>query len=386
MITEDEVQGHEAHSRTRYWTELSGYTPVPSMAPCNEIKYGVFELATPLENFLRLDVDSRLLFGVFKKWLGLKLNIEPTQFVIVKHYKEDDKGYECNCSDSESVRSALENVFKINIKLRPPLREDEKLIRIVQFDLEETNRENWKALFDCVASKETTIKDLMLQCIQLYAEIYGQRLQLQQIRLRDMPSLNNPVKAVLNPADTLNCRGPQWSNNIYFQIITERLEPYFFLFKDERLIGRPGVPVLVRRFRPSTVEVSSIQEVLVDPYAANQMESFACSVSLLSSIPVERLAFTEVGSSWDKWPYALSKLAMLDGSVKFFTQPSYAPNEVIDRIGGRVVYYKDIAEVSKELSTEDRKQIQIKEHGHMSTSSRRKERPLRIQMSSISEP
>uniref|UniRef100_A0A158P9L7 Ubiquitin carboxyl-terminal hydrolase 47 n=1 Tax=Angiostrongylus cantonensis TaxID=6313 RepID=A0A158P9L7_ANGCA len=325
---------------------------------------------------LQLDVDSRLPFGQFKAWLGRKLSIDPAQFVVVKHYKEDDKGYEYNSKDDENVRSAFDNVFKIGIKLRPPLREDEKLIRIVQFDLEELNRENWKVLFECAASKETTVRDLMLQCINLYAETYGQQLQFNQIRLREMPSLNHPMKAVLDPADTLHCRGALWSNNIYFQIIT-----------DEHLIGAPGVPVLVRRFRPSTVEVSNIQEVLVDPDATSQMESFAYGVSSLSGIPVERLAFTEVGSSWERWPFALSRLAMLDGSVKFFEHPSYAPNDVIDRVGGRVIYYRDISEVPKELSIEDRKQIQIKEHGQsMSAVARRRERPLRIQMSSISEP
>ncbi|ETN79948.1 hypothetical protein NECAME_09485 [Necator americanus] len=191
-----------------------------------------------------------------------------------------------------------------------------------------------------------------------------------------MSTVSRPVKAVLNPADTLDCRGSQWSNNVYFQIIT-----------DERLIGKPGVPILVRRFRPSTVEVSGLQEVLVDPNATNQMASLAESVSAISGIPPERIAFTEVGSSWEKWPYALSRLAMLDGSVKFYLHPSYAPNEVIERIGGRVIYYRDIAEVPKELSIEDRKQIQIKENGqNMTAAARRKERPLRIQMSSISEP
>ncbi|KAE9415543.1 hypothetical protein Angca_009977 [Angiostrongylus cantonensis] len=367
----------EPHMRERCMTESSESTAVPSTFTCtSDFAHDVIELSGVLENLLQLDVDSRLPFGQFKAWLGRKLSIDPAQFVVVKHYKEDDKGYEYNSKDDENVRSAFDNVFKIGIKLRPPLREDEKLIRIVQFDLEELNRENWKVLFECAASKETTVRDLMLQCINLYAETYGQQLQFNQIRLREMPSLNHPMKAVLDPADTLHCRGALWSNNIYFQIIT-----------DEHLIGAPGVPVLVRRFRPSTVEVSNIQEVLVDPDATSQMESFAYGVSSLSGIPVERLAFTEVGSSWERWPFALSRLAMLDGSVKFFEHPSYAPNDVIDRVGGRVIYYRDISEVPKELSIEDRKQIQIKEHGQsMSAVARRRERPLRIQMSSISEP
>ncbi|KHJ81092.1 hypothetical protein OESDEN_19223, partial [Oesophagostomum dentatum] len=173
-------------------------------------------------------------------------------------------------------------LFQLGVKLRPPLKDDEKLIRVLQFDLDEPNRENWRVLFDCIASKDTFVGELMAQCIHLYAEIYGQRLSPMQVRLREMPAVSRPVKAVLNPRDTLDRRGSQWSNNVYFQIIT-----------DERLIGKPGVPILVRRFRPSTVEVSGIHEALVDPNAPNQMESFAQSVSALSGIPAERLAFTE---------------------------------------------------------------------------------------------
>uniref|UniRef100_A0A7I4Y354 Ubiquitin carboxyl-terminal hydrolase 47 n=1 Tax=Haemonchus contortus TaxID=6289 RepID=A0A7I4Y354_HAECO len=342
--------------------------------PCSS--RSIIELDSSTGNLLYLDVDSRLPFGRLKNWLGRKLLIDPTQFVLMKHYREDDKGYECNNKDEENIRSALDNVFKLGVKLRPPLKEDEKLIRIVQFDLEEPNRENWKVLFECPASKQTSIGDLLRHCIHLYAEIYGQRLTLNQVRLREMPSFSRPMKVVLNLGDTLESRGAQWSNNIYFQVIS-----------DERLIGQPGVPILVRRFRPSTVEVTSIHEVLVDPNATDQMHSFASSVSFVSGIPIDRLVFTEVGSSWEKWPFALSRLAMLDGVVRFSARPSYAPNDVIERIGGRVVYYKDAAEVSKELSNEDRKQIQIRENGQSQAAvARRKERPLRIQMSSISEP
>lgn len=365
------------HLGARSMAESSDATPIASAnRPTTGFTHSIVELSSSNENVLHLDVDSRLLFGEFKAWLGEKLSIEPTQFVVMKHYREDDKGYECNNKDEENIRSALDNVHKLGIKLRPPLKEDEKLIRIVQFDLEEMNRDNWKVLFECPASRHTPVGSLVLQCIHLYAEIYGQKLTMNQVRLREMPSFSRPMKAVLNPADTLDCRGAQWSNNIYFQIIA-----------DERLVGRPGVPLLVRRFRPSSVEVSGIHEVLVDPNASSQMESLAQSVSSLSGIPVERLAFTEVGSSWEKWPFALSRLAMLDGNVKFSPQPSYAPNDVIDRIGGRVIYYRDMCEASKELSVEDRKQIQIKENGQsMAAVARRKERPLRIQMSSISEP
>lgn len=36
---------------------------------------------------LYLDIDSRLPFGRLKNWLGRKLLIDPTQFVLMKHYR-----------------------------------------------------------------------------------------------------------------------------------------------------------------------------------------------------------------------------------------------------------------------------------------------------------
>ncbi|PIO68801.1 hypothetical protein TELCIR_09396 [Teladorsagia circumcincta] len=210
----------ESQGGTRSVTESSDVTPVPvGNTPSSDSSRSIVELTSSTGNLLYLDIDSRLPLEKLKGWLGQKLSIDPTQFVLIKHYREDDKGYECNNKDEENIRSALDNVFKLGIKLRPPLKDDEKLIRIVQFDLEEPN-------------------------------------------------------------------------------------------VDERLIGQPGVPLLVRRFRPSTVEVSGIHEVLVDPKATNQMESFARSVSSLSGIPVDRLVFTEVRSCAIKLfvPYPLDFL------------------------------------------------------------------------------
>lgn len=60
-----------------------------------------------------------------------------------------------------------------------------------------------------------------------------------------MSTISRPVKAVLNLADTLDCRGSQWSNNVYFQIIT-------------------GIPLLhtilnyVERWNPVALQMSAL--------------------------------------------------------------------------------------------------------------------------------
>lgn len=90
-------------------------------------------------------------------------------------------------------------------------------------------------------------------------------------------------RAVLNPNDTLEKRSYNWCSHLYLQIIT-----------DEAMIGKPGEPIMVRRFRPSTVEVNPTHEVLVDANAENPVVSFVEALSKISGIPVERLAITDV--------------------------------------------------------------------------------------------
>ncbi|KAF1765168.1 hypothetical protein GCK72_005120 [Caenorhabditis remanei] len=335
------------------------------------------------ENFHRLDVDSRMRVVDFKKWVAAQLDMDKDQFVIVKHASDDgsDSGYEANFNDEETVSSAFQSCF-ISIKLRAPLKQDEKMIQIILFDMLENQRENWKQLFELPVSQSTVVGDILLQCIRLYKEIYGEELTPKMVRLRDIGTTGHSnSKAVLNPNDTLEKRGYSWCSHIYMQIVT-----------DESMIGKPGDPVLVRRFRPSTVEVSPTHEVLVDSNAENPVLSCMEAISKVSGIPVDRIAIIDPKEFvWQKWPYTKSRLEMLDtsSSKAVFTNDLHLnfphPREFVEKVGGRVLYYKDSEEEPKVLSEEERKQIKIKENGQSANANRRKERPLRIQMSSVCE-
>ncbi|CAD6193951.1 unnamed protein product [Caenorhabditis auriculariae] len=331
------------------------------------------------ENYRVLDVDNRTSFGDFKSWMASQMQVECGQFVIVKHSSEDgnDSGYETTSKDDETLFSAFSSSSMLSVKLRPPLKHDEKLVQIYQFDMNDYTKENWRMLFECPASPRTLIGDVLLQCIRFYKEIYGTALTPQQVRLRDLPNYGSGHN-VLRPNDAMSKRS-SWCSNMYMQIVS-----------DPAVLGKCGDPILVRRFRPSTVEVSQTHEVLVDPNAENQVLSFMEALANAAQIPLERVAITDIASSaWEKWPYLKNRLDMLDGKVCFLSEPQKLglhQKDFIERVGSRVIYYKDLQEEPKVLTEEERKQITIKENGQTAIANRRKERPLRIQMSSVCEP
>ncbi|CAI2324179.1 unnamed protein product [Caenorhabditis sp. 36 PRJEB53466] len=361
-------------------------TLVPStsnqaLSRCEDSVEGKIVAVLSHENYHKLDIDRRMKVSEFKKWVSEQLKMDKNQFVIMKHTSDDgsDPGYETNASDEESISGAFQSCF-ISIKLRAPLKQNERMIQIILFDMLENQRENWKTLFELPISPSTVIGDVLLQCLRMYKEIYGEELTLKQVRLRDVGGNGGPgnSRAALNPNDTMDKRPFNWGAHLYLQIIT-----------DETIIGKPGEPVLVRRFRPSTVETSATHEVLVDASAENPVQSFCESISAHSGIPIDQLAITEPREfNWQKWPFVKSRLDMLDNKVNF-TRDLHLnyphPREFLDKVGARVLYYKDAEEETKLLTEEERKQIKIKENGQSANVNRRKERPLRIQMSSVSE-
>ncbi|CAI4224739.1 unnamed protein product [Auanema sp. JU1783] len=354
----------------------SGSTMVPSSSNFDREIIITEELP---HNIYTIDVDSRLTVGELKSWITSKIKTDSAQFVITKHTQEFDildKGFESGAPDEESLSSAYTGASWISIKLRPPLKEDEKLIKIILLNTEEPIKENWKNLFDIPASKQVFIGDILLRCQRLYHELYGIHLELNRMRLRDLIMTS---RTVLYPNRRLDTRNT-WNNAIYLQILT-----------DEKVIGMKGEPLLVRRFRPSTVEVGPIHEVMVPTDMANHIYAIRYAISKYTGIPVERIEITEPATAtWEtaKWPFLKPRLELLDGAGVFVTEQTSKTNvDSLEKIGIRVIYYRDTAEPRKEITEEERKQITIKDNTSSTNATicRRKERPLRIQLSSVSE-
>uniref|UniRef100_A0A1I7SXL3 Ubiquitinyl hydrolase 1 n=1 Tax=Caenorhabditis tropicalis TaxID=1561998 RepID=A0A1I7SXL3_9PELO len=257
------------------------------------------------DGYHKLDVDSRMHLIEFKTWVADQLKMDKDQFVIVKHSTDDgsDTGYETNLQDDVTVSNAFQSCF-ISIKPRAPLKHNEKMMQIVLFEMHELQKDNWRPLFELPVSQTTLVGDVLLQCLRMYKEVYGDDLPLKMVRLREVFSsgIGTGQRSLLNLNTPLDKRGYNWNSPMYLQI-----------FGDQRIIGKPGNAVMVRQFRPSTVEIGPVEEVLFDAQAENPVLSFLEAVSRRSRIPVERVAVIEPKEyNWSEWPYLKSRLEMLE--------------------------------------------------------------------------
>ncbi|CAJ0955585.1 unnamed protein product, partial [Mesorhabditis belari] len=321
---------------------------------------------------LRINVDKRITVAKLKAWIGEKIKMEPTQFVLLKHHEENDNGYECGASSemSDSVEQAFKSVNKISILLRPPLKDNEKLIHVSLFSIEEVDREKWKPLFEIPASKETLVSTFIGDCRRYYQAQYGENLPSERLRIRCLDNSFRAIVCLLNDS-TLEKRGQQWLSKVFLQLIPEDL------------VDAEGDSIFIRRFKPSSMELGPMEEIFVNPTAwPDPVHATKETIAKRSGIPTDQIELVEPGG-WDKWPFVKSRLDLLEKSD--WRPTLISGDNCVTSNHGKVLYYRDSKEEPKKLTPDERKQISIKDRTVSSTTPRRHERPLRINMNSVSE-
>jgi len=180
---------------------------------------------------------------------------------------------------------------------------------------------------------------------------------------------------VISARDPLNVRG-MWTKDVLLQIIPDDL-PGVPIDDDDR------IHVFTRRWNPATLELSSIREVTFDGRQSDGVVlALREAIAHVSGIPADRIELSEAQptSSWTNYPYVKTRLELLE-KTQFMTNP----NVPMQGFEGRLVYFKDAAEQPKQLAEEERRSVQIRDNAAAQQQSmmaaRRKERPLRIQMS-----
>ncbi|VDK67821.1 unnamed protein product, partial [Onchocerca ochengi] len=128
---------------------------------------------------VEVDVDDRQLVIHMKQWLSAVIGVGMNEFVILKHYNADDAdGYESIVSETETIRDDYYGVQRLSVKLRPPLKENEKLMQIIKFDRDNTDHDKWPTLFSIPVTVDMLIRTLLSCCQEQMQKIYATKYDL----------------------------------------------------------------------------------------------------------------------------------------------------------------------------------------------------------------
>ncbi|GMT14484.1 hypothetical protein PFISCL1PPCAC_5781, partial [Pristionchus fissidentatus] len=332
----------------------------------------IIHLLEEKDNVLLVDVDKRDRVKDLRNWLAHRCGIDSATFSFHVCYGENGISYESSSKDEEALDS-WKTVHKLVMKLRPALKENEKMVKVYRFEMEEMDKDKWRLLYEIPLSANSLVSEVKRKCQRLFRDKYQENLEIDQIHLRCMKQ----KRAELGDSEKVNERlNVSWSDNLYVHIIPiDRLE--------EVKGGKQAV--FVRRFRPSTVELDKIDFVVVDPSlnGMGQLEMFKEAISHRFHISVENLEFIAPNAWGGAWPTTKLRTDLHENAT--WVESPVRDQQILQMISCQVVYFRDKSEEKMKLTDEARKLITIKDRGQQEAPVRRKERALRIQMNSFSE-
>uniref|UniRef100_A0A915Q5G9 Ubiquitinyl hydrolase 1 n=1 Tax=Setaria digitata TaxID=48799 RepID=A0A915Q5G9_9BILA len=314
-----------------------------------------------------------------KQWLSAIIGVDVNEFVVLKHYSADDAdGYESIVNETETIHDAYYAVQRLSVKLRSPLKENEKLVRIIRFDRESSDQDKWPTLFSIPATIDMLIRTLLMRCQEQMKKIYATQYDLSQLRLREV--IVGSGAPVLFLSDQLGRRGHDWNKNLYLQILPDEEVARI------KMHTSTVYPVMVRRWKSSVLEVTSLVELMVPLDRQDQVAALKEQISFYYRVPFDQIQLSEAfpTTAWSKWPYTRDRVDLYD-NVTFTSGKTPSTGT----FNGKLVYFKLANEQVRRLTEEEKRTMRYKDSASKpsdAANSRRKERPLRIQLStSITE-
>ncbi|KAE9551831.1 hypothetical protein FO519_004963 [Halicephalobus sp. NKZ332] len=322
--------------------------------------------------YVSILVDHRQLTSKLVEWIARHLKLNPENIGLAKHYNDTDiKGYDMTLCPDETIKMSFASVSRVTVVLRVPTKADEKLFRVVDFDLNnENNPAQWPTLFHVAASSKTTVKEFKDKCLEILESAYAEVYPPERIRIREISNYGCPA---LNPESNFEARSFKDPIIALQKLKTEEVQKK----KDDRHYQ----PIIVRRFCPSSLEIMAPFEVLVPEGDEKLPQILKNAIASHAKLAPERIGLSDLlpKGSFARWPFTKSALDLID--LPFADNVTFPVD-----YGGKLIYFIDKNETKKHITEEDRRAMRIKERiSSNSNTARRTERPLRIQMSSISE-
>uniref|UniRef100_A0AC35G3A4 USP domain-containing protein n=2 Tax=Panagrolaimus sp. PS1159 TaxID=55785 RepID=A0AC35G3A4_9BILA len=276
---------------------------------------------------LNLVVDSRQYTSKLIEWLARHLRLNPDNIVLQKHYNETDtKGFDITLMADESIKSSFSSVSRISVSLRVPTNENEKLIRVVEFDMaNDAAVDTWPTLFYVPASEATTFSEFKEKCVTMLENAYAEKIKPKCLRIRE---ITNSGAAILNDSKTFKTRGYTWDNLVCLQKLKQK----------EASKMKEGInyqAIICRRFCPSTIEIMPPFEVIIpEDDLVQGLQILKKVISEHSNILPERLAFSKLLplATFARWPFTKSLSELYDTT---FGELSALQNDC----AGKLIYF-----------------------------------------------
>lgn len=307
----------------------------------------------------RVQVDKRMNLAKLKKHLEPLVGVSMEYFKVYRQYPHD-----IEWSRLADTLGCIKDGDKLAIKLGRVLRKDEYSGKI--FHLTPENSESFTFLFEWVIAKGQTVSQVKKEILFTAKKQHMLDIAYKKSRLR-LKNWKNPCKVYLD--DQKFGDDVTLTNN--FEIFLQDLG------EGETVTNSNQVCLFVKRWCPSTLTLTPFHEVVLNMPTLDELKK---NLSEEFDIPKE---YVDVAYLKGSFPCDINILDIqndLEWNLNTNNTESWPLNIYQD---GSVFLYRDCREPMKELTLEEKKEINQRENIRlgkfsMKTHSPRKERALKI--------
>ncbi|XP_005184673.2 ubiquitin carboxyl-terminal hydrolase 47 [Musca domestica] len=335
---------------------------------------GADEMARKPVVSYKILVDSHMKLSKFKEHLAHLIKVPENYFEINRKH---DKSLKSLMNQSLVYFSEGET---LSVELGKELQEGEHKAKIYFMRLSDITNDT--ARLPCVcewiytdAMKVPAAKAALIQKLQRIDPLKYKTLNMNNCRLW-LKGGRSPI-SIFSEDDTIGCEIRSSSAIEFFvQECEDGVQPQ---------VSDTSLTIFVRRWHPDTLKLEKFQEITLD-----KDSEIRSALSKLSSIPVDNVAYTKVNGHF---PYTNVSLLTINSAMNWFAIPATLENYPLSStVSGNLYFYKDATVEPKELTPEERREMNAKENvrldnlGCVSSStsrySRRHERALKIYLDS----
>ncbi|CAH1998952.1 unnamed protein product [Acanthoscelides obtectus] len=290
----------------------------------------------------RVLADKKMTLERFKKHLEGILRVPSEYFKIFRQYPNSDDEWSCL---SDTLRSAKDGE-RLIVKLGRVLRKDEIKCSVYYLKPDCMDMNNF--LFEHIIAKGQPVHQVKKEILFAAKKQHMLDIPYNKCRLREK-SWKRPRKIFLDDQKFYRDSPP------LMDLFLQELNDVETVTSNDQLV------LFVRQWCPSTLTLKPFQEVVLDN---STMEELKSKISTLSGIPVENVdvAYIKAAIPCDMHLLDIHNALEWNPNMTHLEERTFAMRSNAIADDGSVFYFRDNREAIKELTPEERRDLNQKEN------------------------